>query len=159
MNSILTFAIIAVLMFTGNVSVDGWQAILLGMMELISPCVLVPRFILSLRELYACDLQGRRGSDINTAFGFTSGSGHGAVASTIMGEDQGEEIQMEGGKSVALVVVHNGDCMSLRKNQYFNHDGQARVRARECLPRILLGPLLNYQSTQASQASEGEESL
>ena len=103
MNSILTFAIIAVLMFTGNVSVDGWQAILLGTMELIPPCVLVLRFILSLRKLYARDLQGRRGSDIDTAFGFTSGSGRGAVASAIMfadvggneGEDQGEEIQME----------------------------------------------------------------
>ena len=72
-------------------------------MELIPPYVLVPRFILSLRKLHARDLRGRRGSDIDSAFGFTSVSGHGATGTTIIfadggqteGLEQGEEIQME----------------------------------------------------------------
>ena len=63
---------------------------------------LVPRFILNLRELHARDLQGRRGSDIDTAFGLSSTPDHGPVASAIMfaeggqneGEEQREEIQM-----------------------------------------------------------------
>ena len=72
-------------------------------MELIPPYALVPRFILSLRKIYVRDLRGRPGSEIDTAFGFTSASSHGAVASTIVFADaernewleQGEEIQME----------------------------------------------------------------
>ena len=76
---------------------------------------LVPRFVLSLRALYAQDVQGRRGSDIDTAFGLGLSSDHGAAGSAIVfaaggqneeeeqGEDHveercvghGEEIQME----------------------------------------------------------------
>ena len=82
---------------------DGGPLLLLGVMEAIPPYTLVPRFILSLRKLYVRDLRGRRGSEIDTAFGLTSAFGHGAAASTIMfadggqneGEEQGEEIQME----------------------------------------------------------------
>lgn len=66
------------------------------------PYSLVPRFILSLRALYARDLQGRCGSDIDTAFGMSLGSVHGAATSAIVfaddgqneGSEQGEEIQM-----------------------------------------------------------------
>ena len=72
-------------------------------MEMIPPYTLVPRFTLSLRKLYARDLRGRRGSNIDTAFGLTSASDHGAAVSPIMfvddgqneGLGQGEEIQME----------------------------------------------------------------
>ena len=103
MNSILTFALVNVLMFTGNVSMDGWRVILLATIQYLPAFTLVPRFILSLRKLYARDLQGRRGSEIDTAFGLTSASGRGAVASAIMfadagqneGLEQGDEIQME----------------------------------------------------------------
>ena len=86
----------------GKLPTNGW-IILIGMMEYIPLYTLVPRFILGLRALYARNLQGRRGSDIDTAFGFTSTSSHGAVASAIMFADAGqnegleeyEEIQME----------------------------------------------------------------
>ena len=72
-------------------------------MDSVPPYTLVPRFILGLQNLYARDLQGRRGSEIDTAFGFTSGSGHGAITWEIMfvdggqndGLEEGEEIQME----------------------------------------------------------------
>ena len=70
----------------------------------IPPFVLVPRFILGLRELYAHHLQG---SLIDTAFGVGSGPTHGlhgAVRSTMAfaapGENEDDEvsneIQMEG---------------------------------------------------------------
>ena len=101
MNSILTYALMN--MLASTVPTVGWQGILLGMVELIPPYTLVPRFILSLRKLYARDIRGRHGRDIDTAFGFTSASDHGAAVSTIMfvdgrqdeGEEQSEEIQME----------------------------------------------------------------
>ena len=102
-NSILTYALINILGTTGNVPKNGWWPILIGMMEYIPPYTLVPRFILSLRKLYTSDLRGRRGSNIDTAFGLTSTSSHGAAASVIMFVDAGqnevldesEEIQME----------------------------------------------------------------
>ena len=77
-----------------------WQAVLLGIGEAVPAFVLTPRLVLSLRDLYARDLRGRRGSDIDTAFGLTSsGLDTMTVASQIvfaeggenMGEEQGEE--------------------------------------------------------------------
>ena len=102
MNSMLLYAAVTVMFDATRLSISGWW-ILLGVAEYIPIFTLVPRFILNLRELYARDLQGRRGSDIDTAFGLTSASSHGPVASAIMfaegaqneGEEQGEEIQME----------------------------------------------------------------
>ena len=103
MTSILTYALIDVLFFTRNLSANRWSGALLAMMAYIPPYTLVPRFILSLRKLYARDLRGRRGTDIDTAFGLTSAPNHGAVTSAIMfadaghneGLEQSEEIQME----------------------------------------------------------------
>ena len=60
-----------------------WQVVLFGIAEFVPAFVFTPRLVLSLRELYARDLRGRCGSDIDTAFGLTS-SGHGAVASQIV---------------------------------------------------------------------------
>ena len=86
----------------GKLPTNGWWQIFLPTIEYIPPYTLVPRLILSLRALYARDLQGRRGSDIDTAFGLTSTSSHGAAVSAIMFADDGqnegleerEEIQM-----------------------------------------------------------------
>ena len=87
---------------TVNPPTNGWL-VLFWVMSSIPVVTLVPRFILSLRKLYARDLGGRHGSEIDVAFGFTSTFGHGADASVIMfadggqndGLEQGEEIQME----------------------------------------------------------------
>ena len=103
MNSILAFALTNILVFLGNVSTEGWRGILLGILQDVAPYTLVPRFILTLRKLYARDLRGIHGSEIDTGFGLTSPSDHGAAASTIMFADGGqnealeqdEEIQME----------------------------------------------------------------
>ena len=100
MHSFLTAALINPRYSIVNIPQDGWW-LLLGIAENTPPFTLVSRFILSLRKLYARNLRGRRGSNIDTAFGFTSG--YGAAASGIMfadsgqsdGLEHGEEIQME----------------------------------------------------------------
>ena len=98
MNSTLMYSIIDLTFYADSLSVDEWWMVLL-VAQVAPMFTLVPRFILNLRELYAHDLQGRRGSNIDTAFGLTSASSHGPVASVIMfaedGQNEGEEIQME----------------------------------------------------------------
>lgn len=47
--------------------------------------ILTPRFILSIRELYARDIQERRGEGIDTGFGLSSGCG--AVRTAIVFAD------------------------------------------------------------------------
>ena len=102
MNSMLLYAAVNVMFDTANIPIDGWWILLL-VAQNIPMFTLVPRFILNLRELYAHDLQGRCGSDIDIAFGLTSASCYGPVTSAIMfadgghsdGEEQSEEIQME----------------------------------------------------------------
>ena len=89
MNSVLTYSIVNLIAV--NLSINGW-GILLLVVEWIPISTLVPRFILNLRELYACDLQGRRGSNIDTAFGLTSASSHGLFVED--GRNEGEEIQI-----------------------------------------------------------------
>ena len=97
------YAVINVLINTGDIPVDGWRLILVGVVELIPLYTLVPRFILSLRKLYVRDLPGRRGNEIDTAFGSTPAFGRGAVASTMVfadaeqneGLEHGEEMEME----------------------------------------------------------------
>ena len=95
-NSVLMYSVVG--LAAANISIDGWWILVL-LAEWIPMFTLVPRFILNLRELYARDLQGRRGSNIDTAFGLTSASSHGPVASVIVfaedGQNEGEEIEME----------------------------------------------------------------
>lgn len=100
-NSILVMSLVGILYDVAGIPPGGWW-ILLDMTQYIPPFTLVPRFILGLRAVYARDLQGRRGSDIDSAFGLSSGSVHGATATAIVfadggqneGEEQDEEIQM-----------------------------------------------------------------
>ena len=103
MNSILTSALMSALYSTANIPPDGWW-LLLGIPQNIPPFILMPRFILNLRKLYARDVQGRRGADIDTAFGLTSVRGQDAPATSAItfvhggqngGLEQGEEIQLE----------------------------------------------------------------
>ena len=90
---------------------DGWWAIVLGGLRVIPTITLVPRFVLSFRELYARDLRSRRGSEMDTAFGLSSRFGHSAVGSAAVfadvggngGIEQGEEIEME--ESASSVAV------------------------------------------------------
>ena len=80
-----------------SVPSSSWQTIPVGVLEKIPPFILIPRFIMGLRELYSCNFRGR---DIDTAFGFGSMSLHGAGGSTIMfadiEENESEEQSSEG---------------------------------------------------------------
>ena len=49
----------------------GWQMILLCILEVVSLYALTPRFILSIRVLYARSVQGRRGEGIGNGSGLS----------------------------------------------------------------------------------------
>ena len=79
---------------TTNPSWDyEWQVVLF-IVEYVPAFVLAPRLVLSLRKLYARDLRGKCGSDIDTAFGLTS-SGHATIASQIVFAEDGENVVEE----------------------------------------------------------------
>lgn len=74
-----------------------------AIVEYLPVCTLTPRFILSVRELYARDLEGRS-FGMDTGFGLSSLSGAGASRTTLVfvgsGQDeeaieQDEDIPME----------------------------------------------------------------
>ena len=97
-NSILSYALTAMLLNLELVPIDGWSLMLLVPLHYIPTFTLVPRFILDLRKLYARDLRGRRGN-IDTAFGFVSDIAVStmAFADTLQEdeEEQVNEMQME----------------------------------------------------------------
>lgn len=100
MCSCLVWSLLDVLYDTTSIIHGGWSTALL-ILEFVPQFTLTPRFILSLRALYARNVQGGQGSDIDTAFGFTSAPGHGTVGTIVFadaeqneGAEQ-EEIQME----------------------------------------------------------------
>ena len=64
---------------------------LLGILEYVLVFTLSPRFILSIRELYARDVQGRRGEGIDTGFGLSTGRGAGRSAIMFVDVEQNEE--------------------------------------------------------------------
>lgn len=106
--SVLMYSIISMLRNTDILYRNGWVAgwIVAGL-QTIPPFILVPRLVLSLRELCAHNLQGGRGSHIDTAFGFGSRLEHDTVWSAIAfadptenedierGDEQGDGVQME----------------------------------------------------------------
>ena len=95
-HSIFVFSLINVLGVSG-----GWQGILLTL-ESVSLFTLIPRFIVSIREMYARDVR-RRGDGIDTWFGLSSSgrSGGTAIVFADDGQNEGledvEEILMEAG--------------------------------------------------------------
>ena len=100
-HSNLLFALINLLGFSVIPS-EGWPMILALILEFVPMFTLSSRFILSIRELHADDVQARRGSGIDTGFGL-SVSGHGAVETVPVfadvEQDEGsadvEEVMME----------------------------------------------------------------
>ena len=101
-HSILLFNLINVLSVSGTVPAGGWGVIVLVISEYVPIYTLTPRFILNMRELYAHDMQGRRGEGIDTGFGFSLSSrdaGGMPMVFADVGENHGlediEEIPME----------------------------------------------------------------
>lgn len=93
-------ALINVLYFAANLDIMDWRSIPLGVSEYVPVFTLAPRFILSMRALYAHDLRGR---DIDTEFGLTAVPGRAARVSVIKfaaqseveTSEQDEEIRMD----------------------------------------------------------------
>ena len=102
-HSIFVFGLLDAFFLSGMFPTGG---ALLLLVEYIPMYTLTPRFILSIRELYARDVEGRRGEGIDTGFGLSL-SGRGAVVTPIAFTDVEqiqalehiEEIPMEDGKN------------------------------------------------------------
>ncbi|KAF8548545.1 hypothetical protein OG21DRAFT_1516179 [Imleria badia] len=100
--AVFLFAFIEVLNTSGNISTEGWQADLSTTLGYVPIYALTPRFIMSIRELYARNVLGRRGEGIDTGFGLSL-SDRGAVGTAIVfadvqqneGSDDVEDIPME----------------------------------------------------------------
>ena len=92
--SILLFSLIDLLSLYGYVPTEGWQFDLLLILQYVPMFTLTPRFILSIRELYARDVQSRHGSGIDTGFGLSSsGREAGGAAMVFAGVEQNEGLE------------------------------------------------------------------
>lgn len=76
---------------------------LLSISQVVPLITLVPRFVLSLRALYARDLRGIRTTEIDSAFGFSSGSTYSTAASTLVFSDGGENGGIEQAEEIELI--------------------------------------------------------
>ena len=97
MASVLLFSLLGMLSAANISWFYTWQVVLIGIVTYVPAFILTPRFILSLQDLYAQDVQGRCGSDIDTAFSLTS-SGHAPVMSEIVFADGGHDLVEEQGE-------------------------------------------------------------
>lgn len=86
----------------GRVSTNGWQAIPMAFVTFIPMPTLTPRFVLNMRELYARNVRGGRGSGIDSGFGLSALSGHGASRSEIVFADGGQNEDRERGEEMPM---------------------------------------------------------
>ncbi|KAF8136545.1 hypothetical protein EV363DRAFT_1428926 [Boletus edulis] len=75
---IFLFNLMGMLTTSGKFPKEGLGMILSFILEYVPIFALTPRFILSIRRMYARDVEGRCGEEIDTGFGLSS-SGHGAT--------------------------------------------------------------------------------
>ncbi|KAG9311422.1 hypothetical protein JVU11DRAFT_8535 [Chiua virens] len=68
---------------TGKKQVTGQQEVLTNIFEFVPVFTLTPRFIMSIRELYADDVQGRRRGLTDTGFGLSTLSDYDVVGTGI----------------------------------------------------------------------------
>ncbi|KAF8452684.1 hypothetical protein L210DRAFT_3519364 [Boletus edulis BED1] len=94
--------LINLLFFAAKVPLPGWGALPVGILENVPVFALTPRFILSLRALYAREGQGR---DIDSEFGFTSVDVRsvGGIAFARADAGQSEEDVLEHDEDIQLV--------------------------------------------------------
>ena len=92
LHSILLFSIFDVLGLLGNFSA-GWQADLFFILGYVPVYTLSPRFILSIRDLYARDVRGKHDSEIDTGFGLSSGRTAGGSVILFADVEQNEELE------------------------------------------------------------------
>ena len=103
MNSILAFAIICQLANTGRLPKDPGQQILCAAIQQTLPFMLFPRFVLSLRKLYARDIGNRRGDGLDSAFGLPTLTLMPIFVGTVRNVEQEDDIELEYREPVAHV--------------------------------------------------------
>ena len=84
MISTLCYQIVNALTALGNIP-QGWAIDVLPACTGIALYTLTPRFVMNIRELYAVDIQGRCGGDIDTGFGLSSRAGRSVGGMTTIG--------------------------------------------------------------------------
>ena len=102
LHSIYLYNIVNVLAAAGGSPTGGWQLVL-NVLETVPLYTLTPRFILSIREMYARDVQGRRGSGIDTGFGLSS-PGCDAGGTAIVFADVEQNERSEGVEEIPMEV-------------------------------------------------------
>lgn len=102
-HSIFLFSLINVLGVSGKLPADGWQAILLFLLAYVPLFTLIPRFIISIREMYASDTRGGRGDGIDTGFGLMS-FGRDAGGTAIVFADVGQNEGLEDVEGIPMEV-------------------------------------------------------
>ncbi|KAI9459538.1 hypothetical protein HD554DRAFT_1616316 [Boletus coccyginus] len=88
------YNLITLLNTLGISATVGWQ--LLIILQYVPMYILTPRFMLSIRELYARDVQGRRGEGIDTGFGLLSSSRGTAIMFADVEPSKGLEDDVQG---------------------------------------------------------------
>ncbi|KAG9311906.1 hypothetical protein JVU11DRAFT_8167 [Chiua virens] len=112
--------VISVLSYWGELPSTGWLSIFVAVLQEVPVFILAPRFIISIREMYAHD--ARRGTGIDNGFGLSASSSFGGVsrepvvfAPGVQSEvavhavdADGEENQNEGTENIELVPREAG---------------------------------------------------
>ena len=92
--SILLFNIVAILPASETISTQGWGTLVLAVLEYVPVFILTPRFIISIRHLYASGATEDGLRDIDTGFGLsTLAARRGAGRSAIVFAEDGEELE------------------------------------------------------------------
>jgi len=102
--AILAWNLVNALYAWGVITVAGQQAIPITLLEFVPISTLTPRFILNMRELYARNVRGERGSGIDSGFGLSTVSGRLASRSTIVFVDGGRNEGLEHGEEIPMEV-------------------------------------------------------
>ena len=98
-----------------GITLSSTSQFVLAMLCYVTLCPIMPRFIISVRELYDRDLRGRW-QGIDTGFGvsshvFSENAGVSAIrfADVTPGQEQGQAAEGEGGDSEAIRLETLGD--------------------------------------------------
>ena len=102
-HSIFLFTLMNGLAAQGKLGSELWQLILSVIAEFVPIYTLTPRFILSVRELYARDVQSGRGEGIDTGFGLPS-TGRGAGGTGIVFADVEQNEGLEDVEGIPMEV-------------------------------------------------------
>lgn len=91
------YCVITILEYAGALPTERWSSKLLTIVQYGPGVALMPRFIISIRELHARELRGACGSGIDTGFGLSTRAAGASVvvfADIEQNRGPGDEIEM-----------------------------------------------------------------